>query len=80
MANRIINPHEIGMHSYACKKGCDYGLKIHWSKPRILDTVENVKSANAVRERIGGMMLEKEPWKIGDSCWFTPNKKERRRD
>ena len=73
MANRIMDPHELGSHSVACmgRKGCVHGIKISYARPWLLNTKEKVSFANKIREKIGGELMNSGPWKLGDHCWYT---------
>jgi hypothetical protein len=73
MSNRIMDPHELGVHSVACTPGCcARGIVIEWERPFLLDSIEKVHQANAIRARIGGRLADREAWKLGDHCWYAP--------
>ena len=71
---RRIDPHEFGWHSAACrsKAGCVLGIDISHARPWRLDTPAKVKEANRLKRRIGGRLIPREDWKLGDYCWYRP--------
>lgn len=73
MANRLMDPHELGWHSAACMRlGCVHGIKLRRSRPWLLDTNKKVTWANRIRGKIGGDLMKQPEWKLGDHCWYRP--------
>ncbi len=52
------------------KKPADFGMC--YADPIILDTPELVEWANAKRVEIGGELLRRPAWVLGDHCWYRP--------
>lgn len=73
---RFVDPHEIGHHAAACKgrAGCILGIDISHARPFLLDTPEKVKAANRIKKQIGGRLLTRRDWKLGEHCWYRPKK------
>ena len=66
--------HEFHLHGPHCDEGrsCVYGIAIDHLQPWLLDTELKVALANEIREKIGGLLLESQPWRLGDHCWYRP--------
>ena len=73
MANIIVDPHVIGGHSLACRRGCIYGIHFCFRKPYLLDTKRRVQWANAIRAKMDRKWPQRIGYfKLGDFVWFKP--------